>query len=147
MLPYLLAHYPKPDLIPYSFQLIYPIPKEERSKNGYKFTIEKIDDDSEGITDGMTVDSEGFIWSAIWWGSKVMRFDPDGKLEREIYFPASQTSCPMFGGKDLTDLYITSAATPDALANIKSGTYLGGSLFKAETNSVGKVEFETNFEF
>ena len=49
--------------------------------------------------------------------------------------------------EDLSDLYITSAATPDALANVKSGTYLGGSLFKAETKSVGKVEFETNFEF
>ena len=36
---------------PYSFQLIYPIPKEERSKNGYKFTIEKIDDDSDSSKD------------------------------------------------------------------------------------------------
>ena len=38
--------------------------------------------EGDGITDGMTVDSEGFIWSAIWWGSKVIRFDPEGKVER-----------------------------------------------------------------
>ena len=95
----------------------------------------------------MTVDSEGYVWSALWGGSGVIKIDPDAKVVDKINVDAYQTSSCMFGGKDLTDLYITSAATPDALANVKSGTYLGGSLFKAETNSVGKVEFETNFEF
>ena len=47
----------------------------------------------------------------------------------------------------LSDLYITSAATPDNLANVPKGTYLGGSLFKVETDYVGKLEFETKFEF
>ena len=65
--------------------------------------------EGDGITDGMTVDSEGFIWSAIWWGSKVIRFDPEGKVEREVHFPATQTSCPMFGGEDLNELYVTTA--------------------------------------
>ena len=40
----------------------------------------KNDAPDQGLTDGMTIDSEGYVWSAIWWGSKVMRFDPDGKL-------------------------------------------------------------------
>ena len=69
----------------------------------------KLDKEDTGIVDGMTVDSEGFIWSAIWFSSKVLRFDPDGKLEREISFPATQTSCPAFGGKDLNELYVTTA--------------------------------------
>tara|TARA_B100001029_G_scaffold63343_1_gene51283 strand:- start:8141 stop:9025 length:885 start_codon:yes stop_codon:yes gene_type:complete len=103
--------------------------------------------DEDGAPDGMTVDSEGYVWSALWGGSGVIKIDPDAKVVDKIDVDAYQTSSCMFGGKDLTDLYITSAATPDALANVQSGTYLGGSLFKAETNSVGKVEFETNFEF
>ena len=75
-----------------------------------KKVLVKIVDKNEGMTDGMTIDSEGFIWSAIWGGSKVIRFDPDGVKEREIIFPATQTSCPMFGGKDLNELYVTTAS-------------------------------------
>ena len=33
-----------------------------------------------GIPDGMTVDAEGFVWSAIWYGGMVVRLDPDGNL-------------------------------------------------------------------
>lgn len=66
--------------------------------------------DTDGIPDGMTVDSEGFIWSALWYGSAVVRFDPDGREERRIQIPSGQTSSVMFGGANFTDLYITTAA-------------------------------------
>ena len=34
-------------------------------------------------------------------GGRVKRYDPDGKVEREIRFPVSLTSCPAFGGADM----------------------------------------------
>ena len=55
--------------------------------------------DTEGIPDGMTVDSEGYIWSAQWYGSCIMRYDPDGKVERCIKTPAKQTTSLIFGGR------------------------------------------------
>src|SRR5207247_7061215 len=63
----------------------------------------------EGLPDGLTVDAEGFVWSAQWYGSQVVRYDPDGKVERRIAMPITQVSSVAFGGENLTDLYITSA--------------------------------------
>jgi sugar lactone lactonase YvrE len=69
------------------------------------------DPEVPGVPDGLTVDSQGFVWSARWGGWKVTRFDPEGKPEREITLPvACPTSCT-FGGTGLNRLYITSAWT------------------------------------
>src|ERR1700685_1586971 len=60
---------------------------------------------TEGIPDGLMTDSEGFLWSAQWYGSCVVRYDPDGKIERRITTPAKQTSCMGFGGPDMNELF------------------------------------------
>jgi len=62
-----------------------------------------------GILDGMTVDAEGHIWSAIWNGWRIRRYRPDGTLEREIEMPVQRPTSVMFGGPDLTTIYVTSA--------------------------------------
>ena len=65
--------------------------------------------DEVGTPDGLAIDSAGFIWSARWGGWKISRYDPQGKLEREIAMPVEfPTSCA-FGGKNLDQLFITSA--------------------------------------
>ena len=69
------------------------------------------DEPGEGKPDGLTVDSEGFIWSARWGGWQVCRYDPDGKLERRVEVPAARVTSVMFGGAALDTLYITSART------------------------------------
>ena len=74
-----------------------------------KKTLIKVPD-IEGIPDGLTVDADGFIWSAQWYGSCVVRYDPDGKAERRLPVPSGQTSSLIFGGPDLKDIYITTAA-------------------------------------
>ncbi|MCL4132484.1 UNVERIFIED_CONTAM: hypothetical protein GTU68_015628 [Idotea baltica] len=69
--------------------------------------------------DGAVVDADGNIWIAIWGGSGVVCFSPDGTFLRKEKFEAAQTTCPAFGGADLRDLYCTSAAQGlgnDALA-------------------------------
>jgi D-xylono/L-arabinono-1,4-lactonase len=65
----------------------------------------------QGVPDGMTIDADGFIWTAIWFGGRIKRFAPNGKLDREIHFPVRQTSAITFAGPGLADMYITSAGT------------------------------------
>jgi sugar lactone lactonase YvrE len=65
--------------------------------------------DEPGTPDGLAVDSLGFIWSARWGGWKISRYDPTGKLEREIQLPVEFPTSVAFGGLGLEDLYITSA--------------------------------------
>jgi len=63
-----------------------------------------------GIPDGLTVDSEGFVWSAFWGGWKVVRYNPEGKVDREYRLPVPNPTSCAFGGKQLDELYITSAS-------------------------------------
>lgn len=64
----------------------------------------------EGIyPDGATVDAEGCYWSAQWGGSRVVRYTPDGTIERIIPVPVSQPSCVCFGGDRLDHLCVTTA--------------------------------------
>lgn len=100
---------------------------------------------TEGIPDGMTVDAEGFIWSAQWFGSQIVRYDPDGQVERRIAMPCKQVSSLMFGGRDLNELYVTSAK------NSWKSTYgppgydydngnFGGSLYRIKLDIQGRRE-------
>jgi sugar lactone lactonase YvrE len=55
------------------------------------------------------VDAEGCLWNAQWGAARVARYAPDGRFLSAIRFPASQVSCPAFGGHDLQTLFVTSA--------------------------------------
>lgn len=59
-----------------------------------------------GIPDGATVDSEGHVWSAICEGGKLVRFRPDGSIERMVTMPLKLPGSVMFGGPDLDRLYV-----------------------------------------
>lgn len=63
----------------------------------------------EGNPDGAVIDSEGAMWLALWGAGKILRLSPDARLIDEIRLPASQPSCPAFGGADLDRLFITTA--------------------------------------
>jgi sugar lactone lactonase YvrE len=66
-------------------------------------------DPADGFPDGLTVDSEGAIWLALWAGSAIHRYRPDGTLDRVLRLPVTHPTTCAFGGSDLRDLYITSA--------------------------------------
>jgi sugar lactone lactonase YvrE len=59
--------------------------------------------------DGMTIDAEGHLWVALWAGSAVHRYSPQGVLEDVIELPATQVTACAFGGADLDTLYITTS--------------------------------------
>lgn len=64
----------------------------------------------EGMPDGTTVDSGGYIWSARNRGGRIVRYAPDGRVDRTITLPATQVTNMAFGGDDLRTLYITTAS-------------------------------------
>jgi D-xylonolactonase len=61
----------------------------------------------------MKVDAEQHVWTAIWGGSCVIRFKPDGTEDRRISFPAKKVSSLAFGGNDYGDIYVTTAGGRD----------------------------------
>ena len=62
-----------------------------------------------GAPDGMTVDSEGHVWTALWGGHGVLRLGEHGEEIARIPFPAPKCSCITFGGEDHADMYVTTA--------------------------------------
>ena len=58
--------------------------------------------------DGSTVDADGCLWIAEVGRGTVGRYDPDGKRMSEIRVPTDRVTSVMFGGEDLSTLYITS---------------------------------------
>lgn len=93
--------------------------------------------DTEGraAPDGATIDADGYLWSAQWGGSRVVRYAPDGTVERILHLPVSQPSCVSLGGAGLNTLYVTTAQeslTPDMLA----AEPLAGGLFHTELAQV-----------
>ncbi len=65
----------------------------------------------EGVPDGLTIDAEGFLWSARFRGSKLVRYDPQGKVEREVRLPVLSPASTAFGGANLDELYVSAADT------------------------------------
>ena len=59
--------------------------------------------------DGAVVDAQGCLWSAQWGSARVARYSPDGAFLDAITLPTGHTSCPAFGGADMTTLFVTTA--------------------------------------
>ncbi len=97
---------------------------------------------SLGWADGMTSDVDGNLWIAMWGGAQITRWDPrTGQLLEQIPVPALQSSCPVFGGKDRNELYVTSARVGMSEENLTKYP-LSGGLFKAVTKYEGMPTFE-----
>jgi sugar lactone lactonase YvrE len=95
--------------------------------------------DEEGMPDGLIVDSEGFVWSGHWAGWKLTRYDPDGKIERQIRFPVQHVISFAFGGKDLDELFVTTAWWGFSDEERKQQPW-AGDLFRVTTGVAGLVE-------
>ena len=70
-------------------------------------TLVELSDDE--FPDGLTVDAEGGVWTALNGGSAVHRYTPDGALDAVVEVPARQVTACTFGGADLDLLYITTS--------------------------------------
>ena len=90
----------------------------------------------EGTPDGLTMDSDGNLWIAIWNGGRVVQLSPEGKELTQILLPVSRPTSLTFGGSDLRTLYITSASV-DLTDKEKSAQPFAGALFSIPLSTVG----------
>jgi D-xylono/L-arabinono-1,4-lactonase len=106
----------------------------------------------EGLPDGMTVDADGYVWTAIWFGSRLKRFAPDGSLDRDVFLPATQISSVTFGGRNLTDIYVTSTASTTAdrwrPSTCDARAFRGGGVYRVRGPGLrGKLPFRSGLRF
>ena len=66
--------------------------------------------DDPGFFDGSTVDAEGCVWNALVIGGDLIRYTPDGEVERRISMPVKNITSVCFGGERLDEIYVTSMA-------------------------------------
>jgi sugar lactone lactonase YvrE len=95
-------------------------------------------DAAAGIPDGLTTDEDGGIWVAFFGGGEVRRYDPSGELTHVVTLPVKQVTSCCFGGKDMSELFITTARyamNSESLAKEP----LAGSLFKLSTTFKGST--------
>lgn len=82
-------------------------------------------DVAPGVPDGCTVDAEGYLWNARWGAGCIVRFTPDGRIDRTVKFPANKMTSCAFGGPGLDRLYVTAMQNPDGTDEPDAGvTYV-----------------------
>ncbi|MBV8565613.1 MAG: SMP-30/gluconolactonase/LRE family protein [Methylobacteriaceae bacterium] len=91
-------------------------------------TFAKVDTSGGGAADGSTVDAEGFVWNALVYDSKIVRYAPDGMVDRIIHMPVRKVTSVNFGGPELDILFATSMAKPP-LPRFPGDGVMRGSLF------------------
>lgn len=91
--------------------------------------------------DGLTIDSEGHIWSAMWDGWCVIRFNTKGEEILRIKLPVQLPTSCTFGGEDLQTLYITTASVGLSQAEIEK-SFSSGDLFALQTDVTGLPTYD-----
>jgi sugar lactone lactonase YvrE len=117
--------------------------------NSYDFDLEKGEisnkrdfvkfSEDGGVPDGMTVDSEGYVWCAMCMGGRVVRYSPEGKLDMDIKMPVDLPTSVMFGGDNLDELFITSGWITLDEEKRKKQPY-AGDIFRIRTQAKGLPE-------
>ena len=92
-----------------------------------------------GEPDGSSVDREGCLWNAQWGLGRIVRYTPDGRIDRVIDVPVSQPTRVAFGGRNLDTLYITSAREGLDAAAMQRESMAGG-LFSVDPGVQGLPE-------
>lgn len=95
---------------------------------------------ARGLPDGSAMDAEGYLWNCRFYGNCIVRVAPDGKIDRVVEMPVKNITTCVFGGADLTTLFITTASAQAAV-----GDRLAGSLFSIQTGVKGQPENRFRF--
>lgn len=96
--------------------------------------------EESGVPDGLTVDSEDYVWCARWDGHAVDRYAPDGTHDRRFEVPPPKASSITFGGPAYRDLYVTSAVGEGEDADDHSEA---GSLYRVDPGVAGVPEYRS----
>ena len=89
-----------------------------------------------GMPDGMTVDSDGNLWVAMWCGGAVVKYDPDtGQMLDKIELPVQSVTAMVFAGRDLDEMYVTTARIGTDLNKYPDA----GGVFRIKTDVKGRL--------
>jgi sugar lactone lactonase YvrE len=89
-----------------------------------------------GNPDGMAVDAEGCLWSALYGGWGLHRYDPSGALLCHLALPCANVTKLAFGGDDLRTIYATTARAGLSVADLAEQPLAGG-LFRVRVDVSG----------
>lgn len=104
----------------------------------HRRVVVRFDKDSEGMPDGMAIDTHGGLWVALFGGSCIVRIDPSsGAKTHKVVVPTSNITSCAFGGPELQQLYITSATVHLSPEQRHAQPWAGG-LFVAEVPFTGR---------
>ena len=84
-----------------------------------------------GEPDGSCIDADGYLWNAQWGAAIVVRYAPDGTVDRILDTPALQPSCVAIGGPGFDQLFVTSARVGMAEPAVHDG-----GLFTAKLDGI-----------
>ena len=91
----------------------------------------------DGVADGLTVDDEGCLWTALWGGGQVRRWSPDGELLAVVEVPGvAQTSSCAFAGPG-GDLLVVSTSAEGLDDAARAAQPDAGRLFTARPGMTG----------
>lgn len=91
-----------------------------------------------GMPDGAVVDTSGCLWSAEYGGQRLVRYRPDGRVDRVIDLPMRYPTSCVFGGPDLDILFVTTALDPGS--GPCPDNSLGGALLAIDGEAQGFSE-------
>lgn len=119
--------------------VLYRYPLDAQGEPGEREVFRRFDA-SGGLPDGAAVDSEGFYWSALFDGGRVVRIHPqNGEIVDEIRLPVKWPTMVAFGGSELKTLYITSSR--ENLSKEDRERYPeSGDIFAVELDVAGMAE-------
>lgn len=80
-----------------------------------------------GWPDGMAVDAQGGVWAPALFGGMLIRFSPDGRVDRQFEAPTKKPVTLVFGGRDMRDLIVVCA----------KGGGQAGTVYKTRTDFAG----------
>jgi sugar lactone lactonase YvrE len=93
--------------------------------------------------DGATIDADGCLWSAHWGAGCVVRYTPEGQVDRTLRIPASQPTCVCFGGPDLDVLCITTARIGLSAASLGTEPNAGDVfLYRVGVKGLPEAEYQ-----
>ena len=89
-----------------------------------------------GSPDGMTLDRNKNLWVATYGGAKLLVFNKNGKLKHTVKFPAKNITNCTFGGKNNTEIFVTTAKKSMNKSELQRYSF-SGSLFSVKSNIKG----------
>ena len=93
--------------------------------------------------DGATIDADGCLWSAHWGAGCVVRYTPEGQIDRTLRVPASQPTCVCFGGPELDVLCVTTARIGLSEASLSTEPNAGDVfLYRVGVKGLPEAEYQ-----